>query len=135
MRRDTATLLFFAVYTLGYSAFAIANVNPEGTGTAVFLLPLGAWVLMLGAVYALIRYEQLSSWAITFVLFSLLHYVATIGLIVTFPEDPYGEESRLARAWVINTFWVGLTIAWYLVGQIILWVLFFLRWSSTTQAK
>ena len=134
MTRSTTILLFFAVYTVGYIALAIANVNPEGTGTAAFLLPLGPWILLLGSVYALIRSETLTSWRLLFILFSIAHYVATIVLFTTFSEEPFRGESRLSHAWTINKFWVVLTIAWYLVGQAILWILF-VRENSKTRIE
>jgi hypothetical protein len=123
MKRLIAILTFCVFYTLGYIVLAVGNINPEGTGTAFFLMPVITWLLVLMAFIPIIGPPR-SRDRVFFFVTLVVHYVVTAYLLLTFQEEPYKGESRLLRTWEINRNWVLLTISWYFIGQLILWGLF-----------
>lgn len=123
MLRKPIIIAYCVLYTLIYFIFAAGCINPEGTGTGLFFMPLFTWVfLMMAFYYAAKQFNQQNFIFFLACLFS--HYVLTAILFWLFMGELFQGESRLARTWRLDRTWVLLTIFWYLSGQIILWSIF-----------
>ena len=118
------TLLFGVIYTIIYIFLAIASINPEGTGPAVFFSPLITWAFLFVALYLLHSLESLRS-RIIFIAFMLSHYVISLLFLYIFGNWSYNGQSRLTRMWERDSNFILFTLVWYLTGQIVIWVIFF----------
>jgi hypothetical protein len=117
-------VLFTIIYTVVYLFLAIGSVNPEGTGTAIFFAPFITWLFLFVVLYLSSRLEDFRN-RILFVLLMMAHYLVNIYFIFAVWDDSYKGESRLARMWELQPKFILLTVTWYLLGQLIIWILFF----------
>ena len=124
-------ILFGIVYTLVYAVLAIAMLNPEGTGTGIFLAPLLTWGFLFVVLYLLGRLEGLRT-RIFFTLLMAVHYLVNLFLASNFWDTPYNGgssaykgKSSLQGSWEREPYLILFLVAWYLLGQIFIWVIFF----------
>ncbi len=114
---------FAVVYTLGYFFLAIGSTG-AGHGTYIFVGPLFTWILVLIATYLSTRANTLLK-QIFFVVCLLVHY----GHILIFlrPLLFFDIDPGTAVAWNLkNGPQMMLFITgWYVVGQIVIWLMFF----------
>ncbi len=134
-------ILFGVIYTLVYAFFAIAMINPEGTGTGIFLVPLLTWGFLFVVLYLLGRLESLRA-RIFFTLLMAVHYLINLLLINNFWNTPYSGgssadkgKSTLLASWDRETNIILFLVAWYVLGQVFIWVKFFKEVRSIDKVK
>lgn len=92
-----------------------------GHGNFYLLLPAASWMFVLAAI---LLFGYLDDWRVRllFSLVMLFHYLVLTGFLAgySFAED---------AAWARYNHIPYVPIAWYLVGQVIIWLAFF---SETT---
>lgn len=123
-------ILFGIVYTLVYAFLAIAMINPEGTGTGIFLVPLLTWGFLFVVLYLLGRLESLRA-RIFFTLLMAVHYSVNLLLASNFWDTPYNGgssaykgKSKLLADWEREPSLILFLVAWYVLGQVFIWVMF-----------
>ncbi len=126
-------ILFGIVYTLGYACLAIAMINPEGTGTGIFLVPLLTWVFLFVVLYLLGRLEGLRE-RIFYILLMAVHYLVNLLLGSSFWSTPYNGgssvykgKSSLLASWEREPNLILFLVTWYVLGQVFIWVMFFME--------
>jgi hypothetical protein len=122
-------IIFCIVYTFVYTFLAIACINPEGTGTGIFLIPLITWVLLFFVFY-LSNKLDIKRNRVFFVIFLTSHYLINLFFLWLFLNESYKGESRILRMWRLDNYFLITTVLWYLLGQVVLWSIFFFSKKS-----
>jgi hypothetical protein len=122
-------ILFGVIYSLVYAFLAIALINPEGTGSGIFLIPLITWFFLLVVLYLFGRLES-SRNRIFFIVFMLAHYITNFVLAQSVWNHSYWDisykgKSRLTATWEHEPSIIFFLITWYLLGQLIIWIIFY----------
>ena len=119
--------LFFAcVYTLVY-AFLSLDLVGAGHGTIFFLIPLLTWPLPIVAIFLVSAAMKRLSNVIFWVLMAA-HSVITFLLVAGYIFS--GDNGRLALTFSVSPYYCLFTILWYLAGQITIWRVFMMAFSS-----
>ena len=107
-------ILFGLIYTLGYFFLAILSTG-GGHGNFYLLLPLIPWLLLFVPIFLFGKLND-SVKQIVFVLVMITHYLVSAIFLFnySFAED---------RGWKIR--FPYEVFAWYLAGQLVIWVNFF----------
>lgn len=123
-------IIFGIVYTLVYAFLATAMINPEGTGTGIFLVPLLTWGFLFVVLYLSGRLKGLKA-HIFFILLMAAHYFINLLLISNFWNTPYNGgssihkgKSKLIVSWENESNTILFLVAWYVFGQIFIWAMF-----------
>ncbi len=123
-------VFFGIVYTLVYAFLAIAMINPEGTGTGIFLVPLLTWGFLFVVLYLSGRLKDLQA-RIFCILLMAVHYLINFSLISNFWNTPYNGgssadkgKSSLLASWEREPNTILFLVAWYVFGQIFIWAMF-----------
>ena len=117
--RKRYIILFGVIYTVIYLYLAI-DLAGAGHGTLVFLTPLITWIFIFVALYLLTRLEN-SIVRVFFVVLMLMHYAITLFFLRGYSLD---IDTGLLKMWERHPNFILFTIAWYLLGQIMIWVAF-----------
>lgn len=127
-------ILFGVIYTLVYAFLAIALINPEGTGTGIFLIPLITWFFLFVVLYLLSRLESLRN-RIFYIVLMLAHYITSFVLAHIVWNDSYKGKSRLSGTWEREPDIILFLVTWYLLGQLIIWIIFFKGLKNVNNVK
>lgn len=101
----------------------LGEINPEATGSGIFVFPVLAWPLIVIAMILMARLSTLQN-RIIYTLSLLSHYVI-IFLSVHGTFADYKSLRRLHHSWYVNGDWIAFTIVFYCLGQLAMWVIFF----------
>jgi hypothetical protein len=127
-------ILFGVTYTIVYAFLAIASINPEGTGTGIFFAPLITWLFLFVSLYLSSRLED-SRNRVFFIVFMIAHYVTSLFFIAAFWNDSYNGKLRVMRMWEREPNLILFILAWYLSGQLIIWIVFFKRVKRVAKVR
>lgn len=111
-------ILFGIIYSLIYFFLAVAATG-GGHGNFYLFSPFATWLLIFIALFLLKRLESLVS-RIFFIGLMLVHYVFTFLICLGMKE---GITKDFNRASGMETFMFAGGV--YLLGQLIIWVIFF----------
>jgi hypothetical protein len=114
-------VIFGIVYTVVYFPLAVIGINAEGKGTGAFLVPILTWIFIFGALYVSGRPDKLRN-RIFFFAFMLTHYLVTASFIPDLFTEPRDTETGFWHTWEMSREYIFVTAAWYLLGQIIIWI-------------
>lgn len=117
-------LLFGIVYTLTFVPLSLIPINPEGTGPIIFFSPVFTWPLVLVAIFFSKRLQPLLN-RIFFVSLLLVHYGVTALVILDSWSNQYPRVARMIGFGEAK--FLYFIIAWYVVGQILIWRSLFRR--------
>ena len=109
-------VIFAFIYSIGYLYFALDNAG-AGHGTFMFWAPLLTWIFVLLSIFLLSSQMSKTRQVIEFTLHGI-HYTVTGFLVITYVTDNSGELSRHVN---LAPGFVAITIAWYAIGQLIIW--------------
>jgi hypothetical protein len=134
-------ILFGVIYTLVYAFLAIVLINPERTGTGIFLAPLLTWGFLFVVLYLLSRLESLRA-RVFFTLLMAVHCLVNLFLASNFWNTPYNGnssafkgKSSLLAAWEREPSIILFLVIWYLLGQVFIWLMFFKEVRAISQMK
>ena len=108
-------VIFGTVYTIVYVVLAIAAINPEGTGTGVFLVPMITWIFLLAALYLSNRLDDVRN-RIFFCLAMLTHYIVSLLFISVLFTEPHDTSGGFWRMRERQRGLILLTAGWYVLG-------------------
>jgi hypothetical protein len=111
-------ILFGVIYTVIYFFLALMSTG-GGHGNFFLLAPLMSWILNFVALILLTRLESLLA-RIFFVVSMLLQYLITLLILLNVKDHIVEDWNRVAGREGIY-----VTVSFYLLGQIIIWLLFF----------
>lgn len=114
MERILFSTIFGFIYTAGYLFLAVLSTG-GGHANFYILLPIIPWLLLFGALFQLGKLNDLVK-RISFVLLMTIHYGIIIILLA-------GYDFAGDKGWTKHYF-PYLAVVWYLVGQIIIWLMF-----------
>ncbi len=121
-------IIFAFVYTIVYVFFAIDVIGMEGRGPLIFTAPLRPfglpWLLLLVALFVSRKLTSFRN-QVYFILLMFAHYLITayyLLLELKFDSSPEGEA--LTRVIELRPQAVYYALAWYIFGQILIWILF-----------
>jgi hypothetical protein len=103
------------------AALTVWNVGPEGRGTSIFFAPWLPWVFLFIALFLL----HVSESKIVIFIMMIAHYGLTLICLSNYWNDSYRGKSSFMLGWEGQRGLMIITFAWYLLGQIIIWVMFF----------
>jgi hypothetical protein len=134
-------ILFGVIYTLVYAFLAIAMINPEGTGTGIFPVPLLTWGFLFIVLYLLGRLESLRA-RIFFSLLIAVHYLMNLLLVSNFWDTPYNGgssaykgKSKILADWEREPIIILFLVTWYVLGQVFIWVMFYREVKSVAKVN
>jgi len=114
------SLAFVGIYSLVYLVLVFGTFA-DGHGTFVFASPLFTWLLFILAFF-LIRYCE-NKLLLTLVLVCIaLHYVASIFIGIIEESGDANFERTIVFMYRNPPLFIA-TVAWYIAGQIIFWIL------------
>jgi 1,4-dihydroxy-2-naphthoate octaprenyltransferase len=106
-------------------------INPEGTGTGIFLVPFLTWGFLFIVLCLLGRLKSLRA-RIFFISLMAVHYLINILFVSNLWDTPYNGGSRIHEgkssllvSWEHSPEIILFLVAWYALGQAFLWVKFF----------
>lgn len=120
-------LLFGIVYTLTFVPLSLIPINPEGTGPIIFFSPVFTWPLVLVALFLSKRLQSLLN-RIFFVILLIVHYAVTALFVLDSWSDQYPRVERMIGFGEAK--FLYFIIAWYVVGQLLIWGSLFRRGSN-----
>ncbi len=124
-------ILFIIVYTLGYFLVALNVVGMEGRGPTICFSPFSPfglpWLLLIVAIY-LLSHRSSSNIRLFFVSLMVGHYAITAANAIA--TTPFGnnETEALNRVMEMRPDSIYYALAWYVVGQVIIWLVFIKSW-------
>ncbi len=121
-------LLFGLFYGMGLSIFGFLAAG-SGHGTYVLLGLASSVFAALGVLAALIAPPLLWAWIWglmqtrrrLFVIAVIAHYAGAVAVLA---GTDFGDREHLASAWETHRLLIASGFAWYLGGQILMWVRF-----------
>lgn len=121
-------VIFGLLYSLAYIFFALNVVGMEGRGPLIFLAPLSPlglpWIVLLVALFVLSNIVS-GQRVVLFIIFMLVHYVMSLYSAFSFLQDNGSSEvDAFTRIMNLRPYAVYFTLAWYLLGQVIIWMRF-----------
>lgn len=124
MKSQRLTRVVLAIlYSVICAVLGLAEINPEGTGSGIFVMPALTWPLVIVAMVVLGRLSTLQN-RIIFVLVLIAHYfIVASSVWRTFADERWLRQLR--HSWYVNGEWIVFTSVVYVVGQIVMWVMFF----------
>lgn len=115
-------ILFGLIYTLVYFFLAI-GCAAGGHGTLIFFAPLFTWILLFPALFLLTRLNRGFINYILFVVLMLMHYAHIVFFLS--PLFSLDIDKGTMKIWEHRPEAILITAAWYLAGQIIIWIFFY----------
>lgn len=116
--RLTYAVLFGLIYTVVYFFLAVMSTG-GGHGNFFLLTPIVGWLFIFIALFLLIRLKSLFS-SVFFVSTMLAHYVIILFLLLSIRDEILKDWSRVA-----GREGIFITVGFYLLGQLIIWLFFF----------
>ena len=115
-------ILFGLIYTLVYFFLAIQSAG-GGHGTFIFFAPLFTWILLFPALFLLTRLNRGFINKVLFVVLMLIHYVHIIFFLS--PLFSLDIDKGTIKVWEQYPGAILITAAWYLIGQLMIWIFFY----------
>lgn len=113
---------FAVVYTVGYFFLTLLTTAfGESSGTAIFLAPVFTWILVFIAIFLSDRADTLLK-RVFFVVSLSVHYAHI--LLFLRPLFSLDIDRGTELAWSRFPEMIIFAAAWYLLGQIAIWVVF-----------
>jgi hypothetical protein len=118
-------LAFGLVYTLGYFLLTFLTIG-AGHGTMIFASALPMWVIFLGCLVSLLWIER-KDVRNGIIGAMVVNYCVTALLIYAFESVEFSDTIRYFEHYPEM---VTYSLAWYLAGQIIFWILYFKKTAA-----
>jgi hypothetical protein len=97
--------------------------NVCGHGIVIFVAPLITWMLLFPVFYLLTRINKSFINRFIFVVLMLIHYAQI--LLFLRPLFLLEFDQNDIKAWNRDPLLIVITAIWYLVGQLMIWLVFF----------
>ncbi|MBA2620361.1 MAG: hypothetical protein H0U87_04090 [Acidobacteria bacterium] len=112
-------VLFGVVYTVIYFFLAVMSTG-GGHGNFFLFTPLATWILILVALFLLTKLNSLSM-RLFFVGLMIVHYLVTLAILLDIRDLVMKDWNRIA-----GREGIFVTVGVYLIGQIIIWLAFYI---------
>lgn len=123
-------IAFGLIYSLVYFFLALDVVGMEGRGPLIFLAPLRPfglpWIMLLTALFLSRHLYSLRN-VILWVLLMLSQYAISSYYLIPYLRFDSPEGEALMRIMNLRPEAVYYALAWYVFGQLIIWILFFMQ--------
>jgi hypothetical protein len=124
-------ILFSIFYTVSYFFLAILSTG-GGHGNFIFLAPVFTWVFLLAAI-GISGKLDIFLVRIFFIFLMLLHYAHI--LIFIKPVFSEGFDPETLKVWQNQPQSILFVTAWYLIGQSIVWLMFYKEIKNHQKAE
>ncbi len=112
-----SAILFGLIYTVIYFFLAVMSTG-GGHGNFFLLAPLWGWIFIFVVLFLLIRPSSLLT-RILFIVSMLAHYAITLAGVFSVRDEVVKDWNR-----VVGREGIFITVGFYLLGQIIIWIIF-----------